>query len=80
MPKDWTLPDDWKAWCEDVRPDLNPKLVAEQFRDFWVAKAGKDGVKLDWQATWRNWCRGQKTQGGGRGAQSSADDWTRSAA
>lgn len=28
-----------------------------KFRDFWAAKAGKDGAKLDWQATWRNWLR-----------------------
>lgn len=58
---DWTLPDDWKAWCVRERPDLNPDSVAEQFRDFWVAKPGKDGRKADWQATWRNWVRAQRT-------------------
>ena len=31
---------------------------AERFRDFWSAKPGKDGIKLDWPATWRNWVRG----------------------
>jgi len=30
---------------------------AERFRDYWIAKPGKDGVKLDWAATWRNWMR-----------------------
>lgn len=29
---------------------------AERFKNFWAAKAGKDGSKLDWGATWRNWC------------------------
>ena len=29
----------------------------ERFRDYWVSKPGKDGVKLDWSATWRNWIR-----------------------
>lgn len=29
----------------------------ERFRDFWISKPGKDGVKLDWSATWRNWIR-----------------------
>jgi hypothetical protein len=43
-------------------PDWLPEGVFEQeelerFRDYWAAKAGKDGVKLDWQATWRNWLR-----------------------
>ena len=28
-----------------------------KFRDYWVAKPGKDGTKLDWAATWRNWVR-----------------------
>ena len=27
------------------------------FWDYWVAKPGQGGVKLDWLATWRNWCR-----------------------
>jgi hypothetical protein len=31
--------------------------VADRFRDFWHAKPGQGGVKLDWTATWRNWCR-----------------------
>jgi hypothetical protein len=30
---------------------------ALRFRDYWTAKAGAGGVKLDWQATWRNWVR-----------------------
>lgn len=29
----------------------------EKFRDFWSAKAGEGGRKLDWPATWRNWVR-----------------------
>lgn len=27
------------------------------FRDHWIAKPGADALKLDWSATWRNWCR-----------------------
>ena len=56
----WVLPDEWEYWANKERPDLNARQVAEQFRDFWCAKPGKDGVKLDWQATWRNWVRNQK--------------------
>jgi hypothetical protein len=29
----------------------------EKFRDYWRAKPGAGGRKLDWDATWRNWCR-----------------------
>jgi len=59
LPTDWTLPEEWKEWAEAERPDLNIKSVADSFRDFWIAKAGTGGVKLDWQATWRNWIRSQ---------------------
>lgn len=61
LPADWTLPDDWAAWAKQERPDLHPPAVAARFADHWHAKPGKDGVKLDWLATWRNWVRGEKT-------------------
>jgi uncharacterized protein YdaU (DUF1376 family) len=57
------LPDDWQPADESglIRElALQPgHAVAElrKFRDFWASKPGKDGTKLDWQATWRNWLR-----------------------
>ena len=60
MSADWVLPDDWAVWAKAERPDLDPMAVADQFRDHWVAKAGKDGRKADWLATWRNWVRAQR--------------------
>ena len=60
LPKDWTLPDDWKTWAEKERPDVDPQTAADSFRDFWIAKPGKEGRKTDWQATWRNWVRNQR--------------------
>lgn len=32
----------------------------ERFRDYWKAQPGQRGVKADWFATWRNWCRNEK--------------------
>ena len=29
----------------------------DKFRDFWIAKPGAAGVKIDWPATMRNWLR-----------------------
>lgn len=55
-------PAEWIAYCELTRPDLNATEVFAGFRDYWIAKAGKDGVKLDWLATWRNWIRNQKRE------------------
>lgn len=30
---------------------------AERFRDYWLAAPGAKGLKRDWLATWRTWCR-----------------------
>lgn len=74
LPEDWTLPADWQQWAEGERPDLDVGTVACTFRDFWVAKAGKDGRKADWQATWRNWVRNQRV-GPINGAKPAATAW-----
>ncbi|MQX66324.1 DUF1376 domain-containing protein [Sinorhizobium meliloti] len=30
---------------------------AEKFREWWPAQPGQKGVKLDWDLTWKTWCR-----------------------
>lgn len=64
LPADWVLPDDWRVWAQEKRPDLDPLVTAESFKDWWLSAAGSKGVKLDWFATWRNWVRNQKTSNG----------------
>jgi hypothetical protein len=51
---------DWLNFAKAERPDLDPNRTFSMFRDYWLAKSGKDATKLDWFATWRNWVRGQK--------------------
>jgi uncharacterized protein YdaU (DUF1376 family) len=56
----WQLPDDWRMWARTIFPASTDASVAEQaacFRDYWIAKPGAQACKLDWEATWRNWCR-----------------------
>lgn len=48
------------GWASAERPDLDAMRVAATFRDHWTAKPGKDGRKLDWPATWRNWVRSER--------------------
>ena len=38
-------------------PALDLLAEHEKFTDYWTAVAGAKGVKLDWDATWRNWMR-----------------------
>lgn len=47
------LPDDWRAYCEEEDPELDPDRVWADFRDYWTAKAGSGAVKLDWERTWQ---------------------------
>ena len=51
------LPDEWRKFCQQTRPELNPAQTFDKFRDYWIAQPGQKGVKLDWDATWRNWVR-----------------------
>jgi hypothetical protein len=58
LPDDWTLPPDWLADAEQIGlPSGSIPTEAAKFRDYWIAKSGKDATKADWRATWRNWCR-----------------------
>lgn len=38
-------------------PGVNLEAEHRVFIDYWVAQPGQKGVKLDWDATWRNWMR-----------------------
>lgn len=42
----------------------SPQEEANKFRDYWQAQPGQKGVKTDWQATWRNWCRNARPSAG----------------
>lgn len=80
------LPEDWRPSVED-REFAKAEGMAEQdidreaarFRDFWLGKPGKDGAKLDWQATWRNWVRRACDMRGispaANGKDATDDDW-----
>jgi len=60
LPAAWVLPQDWREWAQEHRRDIDPDLTAAKFADFWHSKPGKDGCKLDWLATWRNWVREER--------------------
>jgi hypothetical protein len=57
------LPTEWRTFAQQERPDLDPDRVFEAFKDYWIAKPGKDGIKADWTATWRNWIRKERNNG-----------------
>lgn len=59
---DFIVPTDWIEWAMSERswPYEAATAEAESFVDYWHAKPGRDGTKLDWFATWRNWVRNSR--------------------
>jgi hypothetical protein len=80
LKKEWVLPKKWGEWALANDPTWTPEFVrlqAEKFRDYWVAVPGRAGLKLDWEATWRNRCRdvGPMPAAGKAGAGAGAAWW-----
>lgn len=75
---DWSLPDDWRDWAMAERNWSASEVLAEaeQFRDYWTGKPGKDGTKLDWRGTWRNWVRNSRRANGTGPRVVDATKWT----
>jgi len=67
LSEDWFLPVEWGEWAlsEGWSRDAI-RTEADKFKDYWIAKSGRDATKVSWQATWRNWMRNSKTPKGGR--------------
>lgn len=59
LPPDWAPPQEYIDHCKKTRPDLNADSVAEDFKNYWIAKSGKDATKVDWLATWKTWVKKQ---------------------
>lgn len=49
------LPPDWLPADPGFAGATHATLA--RFRDYWTAQAGARGRMVDWDATWRNWCR-----------------------
>jgi hypothetical protein len=67
LPKDWHPGDAEMAKAAAKSPALNVERELEKFRDWWAAASGAKGVKADWLATWRNWCRSGQERAEARG-------------
>lgn len=62
---DWALPRLWGAWAVANYPHWTAdtvRKIATGFHNHFKAKSGKDATKLDWKATWENWCDSGITQ------------------
>ena len=73
LPKDWQMSQEDFDFAMKINPRASPASIADNFRDYWIAKAGKDALKTDWAATWRNWVRRQNPAPSKQGYESAAD-------
>lgn len=81
LPAGWRPPPELWDWARVEVPEWNAprhERELETFRDYWTAQPGSKGVKLDWDATYRNWIRrsggqhGTRTGNSSRGRRASA--------
>jgi hypothetical protein len=76
-PKGRRIPDDFALTPERLATaegeGLNAQRTFETFRDYWRAKSGAGATKLDWDATWRIWCRKEADSRPARRGASAAD-------
>ncbi|HEU0198328.1 MAG TPA: hypothetical protein VFQ88_14100 [Nevskiaceae bacterium] len=45
------------GWARAKFPAVDAAFEADQFVDYWKAKPGAAGCKLDWHLTWHSWIR-----------------------
>jgi uncharacterized protein YdaU (DUF1376 family) len=57
LPTDWTPDTELIGWARAERSGVDLTTETAKFRDYWIAKPGASGCKLDWDATFRNWIR-----------------------
>lgn len=62
LPDDFAVTPAMVAWFRENCPNVDGKWETEKFCDHWRAKPGKDGRKLDWVMTWKNWMRRAEDQ------------------
>lgn len=61
----WVLPKAWGEWALAKYRHWTAdtvRAIASKFKNHWIAKSGKDATKVDWKATWENWCDSGITQ------------------
>jgi len=57
LPKGWEPSPRLIEWVKSECPTVDGRAETEKFIDWWAQKAGKDALKVDWDAAYRTWMR-----------------------
>lgn len=63
---DWLPSQESITKIRDECPAVDSQREHPAFIDYWIAQPGQKGVKLDWDATWRNWMRRKQGDAGNK--------------
>jgi IclR helix-turn-helix domain. len=74
IPDDFAISPAMREWAMANVPQLAGSRETEKFINYWRAKAGAGGVKLDWDRTWRNWMLNAVDRLGARASPSTAPE------
>lgn len=78
LPADWILTNKFAKEALEIDPTWTPdeiRLIGDKFKDHWIAASGAKACKVDWMATWRNWCRNEKQMGFGNKGKGDGAGW-----
>lgn len=64
LPSDFQLTAERRAFAATQIPEDRIQPEFEKFCDYWRAASGRNATKVDWDSTWRNWCRTAAERGG----------------
>lgn len=56
---DWMPTEADREYAAKIGLGLSVAMIADKFRDHWLAATGSKAVKRDWAAAWRTWCRNE---------------------
>jgi hypothetical protein len=57
LPEGWLPSEAVREWTLANSSGVDVRAELSKFQDYWLAKPGAAGRKVNWDATWRNWVR-----------------------
>lgn len=70
---DWMPGNDLIAVLRAECPNVDQQREHRKFVDYWISQPGQKGVRLNWDATWRNWVR-RAAENASRGYRANPDE------
>lgn len=57
LQEEWTPTIALLDWARHDFPHVDLHIEVDHFRDYWISRADRGAIKLDWNRTFKNWIR-----------------------